>query len=404
MFIKKIPWLGLLLFSTIILNFGLYDGCCLNVDSYHYADSINEGYYDGLSFLVYYLGSNTEFILLMFHVATVTLLFFIIKKFYGEKIAFITGMLYVLDPLVIFNTQLGLLDKNPIIMFIMLGFFYAWFILNNRIRALAYLVSLWALAVIFWDGFLIILFIITATSFFTGVFWKDKKQMLFGVIVSGIAIILILIFKFSEVMEMLADKHLIAETMYGLLLFSPMYLFYIFVLILNHYKSNKLFYAGALASAIPFLFMFRFLKLFLIFVYLSTAILLTDKRYLKPVLIVFAVCVVLSYPGYLREPMHNDEMIEAVNYGDKDCLYANWGKGHIYNYFTDKKVYFKAAPRTDDILEVFAYGNQTNNCSYLYTDEDIEYFKFMADDREIPLPLWIEQQAYVKIGEYKVIR
>lgn len=89
----------------------------------------------------------------------------------------------------------------------------------------------------------------------------------------------------------------------------------------------------------------------------------------------FIVCIALSYPFYVREPILNSAMREAVGYADSQattCLISDWGKGHIYTYLSNKTVLYKGHNTYYDAQMAYMIDCQLTGCSIIYDEDDLE--------------------------------
>ena len=413
--INKKDWifLGILTFIFIVIQLSLYNGCCLNNDSYYYKNFDTVDYDKGIvgSYLpniITVFGSTiTIYLIGIVSLFSIILFYAIARNWFTEKISFIISLMFMIDPLNFFNTQLGILDKNPLILFLFLGLFYCLYVCKgNKIFRWIMVCVVAALSMLVWNGYIAI-YIIIFTIVFIHAFLK--KEYIYST-----AFLFLTLFFFATNFMMFnnlasgigsGNKVLLGETRYAFELFSGMYFFYVLVIITALilikkllFKEHNIIFIGLFVTLIPFIYMFRFNLFFVPFVYLMLGFLIDDKKVFRNILIFFVICIVISYPFYFREPRHNNSMLSAmelINQQNTTCLINEWGSGHVYQYFTNKTVKFKAHTRIDQ-LDYLAYGNISHNCSIIYEKGDIFILQKMINitGAEKVDTLYIETLAY----------
>ena len=79
------------------------------------------------------------------------------------------------------------------------------------------------------------------------------------------------------------------------------------------------------------------------------------------------------------------DTMDYVNTLPNDCIVSMWSYGHIYQYYTDKKVLFRASSHTyKEQLDYLVYGNKTSDCVYIWNSLDIKGFDYMVKYGNVP--------------------
>jgi hypothetical protein len=432
---EKLKDVGLALLVTIVgfavrFFIRLQQNYYMNYDSYAYLNVANTGVLRNefvlINYIAKYLGIYYTDLLLWGITCLTFILFYALCRIYTNKFSsFLASLFFAISPLVFFNNQFGIFDKNvySLFMIILIMFFMfktegkRW--INNTILFL--LIGLFAFM---WQGFWAIALIYLA-------YLLIESLVLNKIDHTGYLLVIMLSLLYAG-----------QKTLYGLVVNSgrvltselaPIYyvglfseylvmiLVYIFLLTKLRIEKNdkeKLLkylpiYIGFLISFFAMVAVFRLNIIFLPFLYLGFAMMLNEFDYKWQwktlfYLVLVAFVVLTSLNLYNKDPVVNDDMIAAIDYmntQDTNCIVGLWDKGYIYQYYSDKKVLYKGASgQWKEQLDYMVYGNQTD-CSIIYSDNDIKALEWMMKQHRLNSPnTWlIKVLPHTTFGKYYVI-
>jgi len=424
-------YLFIIMFVGFLLRYFIYikQKYIMNIDSYAYLYRIKEiANWKGREFLIdigKLLGEN-GFIIFLMVVSILSLgLFYILCRRYTTKTAsLIAGILFAISPLVFFNNQFGITDKNVPTIFMIILCMLLYSIKNRIIRFITLIPALLFFRYV-WSGWYAMFILIFAGFAFESILRKELRMTLVYGIISVIGFILGWC-RFYSLVEPV-NRHLISELspIWNLPPFAE-YIVIIIVWILMFTKlrlekknTEKLIkyvflYIGLILTFFYMCFVFRINIYFIIFLYLWVAILLDDLKYrwmIKSLYVIgiFSLIIFLSVNIYMREPEMNDglkEVMDYVNNLEYDCIVGLWDMGHIYQYYApDKNVYYSASANNyKEQLEYMVYGNKSTNCIIIYSDEDLDALNYMLvfeNENISKEEYWVSKKEPIFTSSYK---
>lgn len=352
-----------------------------NIDSYYFALFSKKDYcIDALSCTVKHFGVYYS-VLILFLVSFVIIIIVwcILFKYKWSM----SGMLIIFSAFFYMNTKYAFLDKNVYSLLIITASIYL--ILENRYLSSIILNLICVFYV--WDGFvvMILLTVILAILF-------NRKRRLYYIII----FILSIPISVNVCLKLIPTMFIIKQTMpifiIGIL---PEFYLFICILIISFYIRNlltipekKILYLSFLTLILTVI-MYRIHIFMIIPIFLLVGI-ITNYLNMKNrliLLVLFIVSILITIPGFLSPTIDNITLQEAINYTNTQntsCLISDWGYGHIYQYYTDKDVYFKGHPFIEK--QIYSFNNP-ENCSIIYKTGDIKYIHAVS---KIEKPFIIE--------------
>jgi hypothetical protein len=354
---------------------------------------------------------------------TVVLLYFVLRIDFTRITAFITTLLFAVSPMVFFNNQFGMIDKNPLALFMIILIIGLLRMNIPEMWRFGILVLMLFAFLYMWSGAvaMIVLLLLYALILFI----KEKNMPGIGIAISGL--LLIGLVGYANLHTLLASqtKSLVSELMpiWNIGLWFGDYFVIIMVYLFLVMKYKQIDFSGYGFEVLGFflflvatIFVFR-LHIYLIsFTYFMLAVMIqkvkVDKEMVKHgfMFLLFLLMVVPSVPIYARQPVMNDDLLEAITYvnaQDTDCIVGVWDSGHIYDYYSPKQVLYSADSRYyKDQVNYLVYGNKTN-CSIIYSDRDVKALQFMLISDGIRMnetDFWIlrTNSTDVNFGRYHV--
>lgn len=341
----------------------------------------------GIDYMLYVLFTIT--------ILTSILFYFTCRLKASRAASLVASILFSISPLVFLNNQFGLVDKNiPSLFMIVLGVylmlkFYGW-------KRIVLLIPYFIIFAFVWEGWFGFVILIAIYYFFKGII-EDKSWIVIIGILIGIITIVLGYVQFKSLTNSI-DWNLISELnpIWNVGIFADyLILIFIWVLVFTKIRLDKIYpgrikndlflYTGFIFSFIFTIFIFRMNIFMLVFLYLWLAIFYDELEYknLIKILVIFLITIfmiVSSIGIYTSEPYMNDNLKGALDYINTlptKCLIGIWDKGHIYNYYTNKKIPYRAtAGDFQAQVDYMVYGNQTN-CSIIYDQRDLKALNYM---------------------------
>jgi len=382
----------------------------LGIDSFAYLNVAKTGILQDYTFLsvsTKYLGvSITHQILIILTCFSFGILYLCCRKIANKNNSIIATLMYMFSPLVFFNTSIGVYDKNPLTLFMIICIIFCVLYFRRRLLIIS-LIILMILFCFMWQG-AIAMWLLLSFFFFIESF-DLPESFTRSVIIRGLGMSLILII-FATILKgykIIQDKFLIMEARNILQVgFSMEYLFFLlcFILIIAtinlEIRSKRFIAINLILTFLAFVFIFRFNIFFLPFFYIAMAFLLqSSKLDFKIIFVSFFILVVIFSPAqYLREPKTNKairDMMDYVNEQNHSCIINDWGMGHIYQYYTNKTVKYKAHP-TDiqDQIRYMVYGKPTE-CLIIASTRDYQSLNIVIEHLDmINITPWYIQHEY----------
>lgn len=394
--IKDFLYIIFIGFLTLIVRAVVYlkQKYFIGLDTYAYLNPTNS--YDEFMHLIRHLGVvNMVFLLCIISILTSILFYFTCRQKANRTYSFMASILFSISPLVFMNNQFGLVDKNiPSLFMIILGIY---FILRyDGWKRIILLIPYFIIFSYVWEGWFGFLVLIAIYYFFKGILDKTNWIIITGILI-GIITLILGYGKFRALTNP-TDWNLISELnpIWNVGIFAD-YLFIAIIWVLvftkirldkeypEKIKNNLFLYIGFIFTFIFTIFIFRMNIFMLPFLYIWVAIFFEEFEYNEGIkIIVFAILLgfilLAGNNVYKTEPYMNDNLKEALNYVDTlptKCLIGIWDKGHIYDYYTNKTIPYRAtAGSFQSQVDYMVFGNQTN-CSIIYDQRDLKALNYM---------------------------
>jgi len=328
-----------------------------------------------------------------------------------------TTMLLIVTPTFFFWTQWNFIDKN------IPAFF--WLIVIYMIVLSRDLKEKWQIPLLFiacagliyawdggWFGCLLGLVIMIIK------YWKKYK---YYILLFGIITLILFSQKFIHLVKFIfsTERFLIAEMMSPLLLpltferilflLSPLILIFISEIRLRYNKHLiLLFLINYMAYIINYRFFIHIIPLFLVLLGLTLTI-KSHKYGQKKIANIFLVLMITQLSFAIPAMHHKGEMsdsmvpiFEFINELPNECLVSVWDKGHMFHYYTNKQIMYKAsAGRYKEQLDIFINGKDTD-CIIVFNQDDLESIETMAKYDKITTPI-IDYKIFDKETNNKLI-
>jgi hypothetical protein len=400
----------------------------MNIDSYYYLSRISDGVV-GNEFLIdfgnvigpYWL----EIFLATVSIWTVVLLYFVLRIDFSWKTSFFTTILFAISPMVFFNNQFGIIDKNPLALFMIILIMGLMRIRIPEYYRFGVLVLMLFTFMYIWAGAAAM--IVLLLFYVLILFIKEKNMPGIAMGIGGILLMIWLGYGSIQTLLSSSTHGLVSELMpiwnVGLWFGDYFVIIMIYLFIIMAHKKKKIDFKpytfevlGFFIFLIATIFVFRLHVYLLPFAYYLLAVFFENIKVEKEVmkhwsLICLAAALMLtSLPVYARQPIMNDVLLEAISYindQDTDCIIGVWDSGHMYDYYSPKQVLYSADSRYyKDQVNYLVYGNKTN-CSIIYSDRDVRALQFMLISNGIRMnetDFWILQtnSTDVHFGSYHV--
>lgn len=394
----------------------------MNVDSYYYVTKIKDGVYTFkfIDYLGHLFGvEGLIHILMLITILSIPLFYYTCRQYTGFKGAFIGTIGYALSPLVFFNNQFGILDKNiPSLFMIILivGLF-------GRYKGLSRIISLvFSLGIFYfiWDGWIGILGLIIVSYLVEMLIDKKYKILLPFIIVSPV----LGYFAFNRFLQLVKDMNIrfISELnpiwnigfFWEYIIIGIIWILVFTKIKLEKYDSDKIkkylfLYTSFIITFFAMCFVFRMNIFFLPFLYIWFAIIFDDLEYnwIRKFTffgILILIIVSFSFNMYQREPVMNQDILNAMDYvnniNDSNCIISNWDMGVIYDAYTDKHVAHRAsASGFETEINELVYGSN-ESCIIIWDNHTINVLNYqliyLGEDINI-------SDYYIKIYENESI-
>lgn len=345
-----------------------------------------------MSWMLNYSIGWTTFLLIIAMFLTFLLSYLIARHYLNRKESLIAQALFSFSALVFLNTQFFMYDKNILSLYFIMTIYYS---IIKKWNIAAFL-SIIVFSLV-WKGSIIMFIIFILYSI---LYFKKLYQRLF----LFFSLILLSITGISYFPILNNTKSLIQETMFlwQTYLYPEYIIIFAVIMFILLYHAVKKFNTGKffdnkddyfligyfIVFSIMTIYMFRFI-IFLLPVMYIVYILYARKLYFSYYWIA-AVCAVLliiaSFNVYTSPSTANDAMVAAVLYANRyetDCLIGDWGKGHIYQFYSNKNVLYKgSAGHVKEQIDYMLRGNETD-CVLIWEDRDIITTKYAADHYNI---------------------
>jgi len=402
----------------------------MNLDGYTYLNVAKTGILRNepvlLNWMAKYFGIfYTDMVLWGFTCLTFILFYYLCRRYTSKFSSFLASLFFAVSPLVFFNNQFGLFDKNVYSLFMIVLIMMFMFRKVDKSKTITN-VSILFCAFLFsymWQGFWCIIVVYVFYLLIQSMVLKKLDHTSYLYVIVGL--LLYAGFGSFKGIARFGSGYLTTELspIYYVGLFSEyliMVLVYIFLftkLRLEKKDKNKLLeylplYVGFVIAFFAMVATFRMNILFLPFLYLGFAVMFNEfdyKWYWKTFvyLLLISFVVLTSMDIYLREPIMNDDLKEAidmVNSQPTDCIVGLWDKGYIYEYYSDKDVLFKASDGSWKAqLDYFVFGKE-HNCSTIYSETDLEAIRWMIEQKDVNAPpIWLGLGLTRTFGEYHVL-
>ena len=406
----------MLCISAIIIRFITSHNFKANIDSYFYArfEFIGQPF-DFLSYCISYLGITiTACIIIIFFIGSIIFILFILKCDMIHAL-FCLGI-FLFMPLSFINTRFTF-DKNIIVMFLLIWFCYS---LIERKHIISIIIILFTMFI--WKGFpmmvFILLYCLLWDYFIENI--PDKINLLIIFICCVIFLLMIKTFIvgfliLTSFMQGIALNKFILETQsflqYG---FFPeilliMVIIYDFIRSYSYVQKSQLKFL--LLTIILFccsLYAFRLWIFVIPFLIYSCSKITYAKSFLYVVILISALFYI---PAYNYVPYDDNNIQNAMSYINRQntsCIINDWGQGHIYQYYTNKNVYYKGHPSNyKDAINILWNGKNTE-CSIIWKDRDIitmsgfsNYTDIQLND--IPYVMQVENKKFYGDIDYYVV-
>jgi len=378
-------------FIILFITFSIFSyGEWLNHDSYYFASFDDKPGYDFFSSMVN-VYSPVHVVL-----AGACLFIFTILFMVAEGLRWEYGVMLMFDAIILMQVQPGVLDKTIIYipLFMILAYALINPISNTWLNKVILIIAGFGLMVS-WKGSLL-LFYLMFLAIFTSKkdVPKNYRYIIYSVI--GIALVILFII-YKPSFRGLWD---VMELRPSLFFFTGMYLLYAFMttILFMTQKHDRKTVVWLVVFLVPGLLFFRLLPFYVIVLYMLMAK-IKSLHIRRWVYLVFILSMVLSYPMYLRKPVHTPEMVVALEHVDDVCIVGDWGKGNIYTYFYNGSVVTRGHVNTEAATDIYCKG-EYYNCTFMYNDEEYKRFTQLY----CSYTLFIDHEPYYENDEYKLYR
>ena len=403
----------------------------MNVDSYYYVGRIQDGIYE-LRFMEhfgYVFGLEGLLTMLMYiSILTVPIFYYACRQYTSYTGSFIGALGFALSPLIFFNNQFGILDKNVPTLFMIVAIIAVFGRFKKDVYRIIILIPLLLLFAFIWNGVIGIIALIAIYYFIESLI---KKQYILTILYTSFGLIcmawnLKVFINMSDYFNIRFISELNPIWNIGIfweyIIIVILWILVLTKLRLEKYDKEKLLkylflYIGFIVMFFGMCFVFRMNIFFLPFLYIWLAIIFDDLEYkdiYKFITIgcIFLIISILSLGLYIRDPVMNKDILDAMEYintlNETNCVIGSWGKGMIYDAYTDKKVPFRGSADgfNTEILYmvegnnttcVIIWDNQTIaalNYVLIYTGKDINTSEYYINKYE---------NESVKFGDVRVL-
>jgi len=364
-----------------------------NIDSYYYLQFykkiLSPSFHSGglIEYIMYYM----PLIMYLFPFINGYLLYKILRRFTGFKISLIAGVLFVIDPIIHFNQQFGLYDKNSLVIFSFLLIMNILFLKQFKWKIIS--ISLLILSVFFawfsWEGWVIVLMFIFIPFGIANIFesFFEKKVGIRSQIFVG-SVVTILVLSIYGVIKYMSyfENFIYIREMWPVVfnLSGVWFAYFMFLITYTTIKIRQGKHIEMLCNHFYWLFVFNFfagffIYRFLIFTAISFYLLLgfaffTEKNtiFFKSFMTILIFFMLLSAPFYTGDRYDDCNIKETILFAqqhNKTCLVSDWGKGHMYSYYTRQlDVRYKGHPDKENMLRDFT--NYDWDCIYILDHDD----------------------------------
>ena len=403
----------------------------MNADSYYYIDKINDGIH-GFNFMEhfgYLFGiDGLHHILIFLSIFSIIMFYYMCRQYTSIEGSFIATLLYSISPLIFFNTQFGMLDKNIpsifMIIFIIaiMGRFKVWW------HKLILLILSFSVFAFIWDGWIGMLAIVALYYIIKSIINKNYKILMILFFIS----IPSLYMAYNRFIRLAGNMNIkfISELnpvwnigfFWEFIIIAIVWIFIITKIKLEKYDKNKIdkylfVYVGFIFTFIVTCFVFRFNILFLPFLYLCSGIIFTDLEYsdIKKFLVLSLLIIpvfVFSTDIYMREPIMNQDIENAMDYvntiNDSNCIISNWDMGVIYDAYTNKSVVHRASAGSYEMEIDELVKGSNKSCIIIWDNHTIDSLKYILyhlgeDINTSEFYIKYYENESVKFGNTKVL-
>ena len=367
----------------------------MDIDTYYFLRIIRD-HIPGTSFMF-----TVNEVMIFYMVISLLSIFFFYQmcRLYTLRFSsFVATLFFALSPLLFFNNKFSFIDKNAPSILMIIFFLTTFKVYKGMARVLLVTGILFMFAWI-WEGWVYLIPIIIIYLIIYLMYNKIK----YGnhlIILCLLGITGIVVYYFNRILVLInnRDRMLISELnpiwnvgVFAEYLIIVLVFLYVFTKIrIDKVDKNKIneylfLYVFFIITFFSMCFMFR-LNIFLLpILYLWFAIMIEDMEYktwIKVIVLIFIGLFVFgtSWKIYMQPPLMNDGIKDAMDYINTlptDCVIGVWSLGHIYQYYTNKTVMYKAtAAGYNEQIDYLIRGN-TTNCTLIYSEEDIKALEYM---------------------------
>lgn len=385
-----------------LLRLFFYKKYPLDADSFLYLRNARD-HFASNSYL-YVLGNWGEkgivLWLCAFSILAIILFYILCTSYTNSKNSLIASILFAVSPIIFLNTYFGIIDKNVISIVVFLTI-----LLGSRIEKKLNKYLCWTagmlLFYVVWEGWLIVFTFLVIYIMYEN---KDKKWIFLSII----PFMIVLFFKMRTLYNYVfhePDGHFINE-LHPIWSVFPyieyiliVFVYLIIILLIRHSKKEAMnTYSFEILSFFYFIvgmiLVFRISILTMPVIFLWTAIIMgnsEDQRIYYFIAGIFFLIVIGSMNLYNMQPMNDDGLMKAIEYTNiqkTNCLIGLWDKGYIYQYYSNKSVFFSAVPDNYKLqIDYLGNGNKTD-CSVIVSNRDYKALSYMTKYDNLNITSW----------------
>jgi len=432
----KKQWLKSLLIDTFLVAITMGIGLLIryytflnaryfpDIDVYYFLKGIRDGNASNEFMFVVgrFLGQDWMLSLFMgISIASIFLFYLLCRRYTGKISSFIATLFFSISPLVFMNNKFGMIDKSVPVIFMIILCLLIMSYFKGILQVILITLSL-ALFGWIWTGFYAMMFLVAWYYLINGLKHQDR----FAIAYATTLAIIIFVFGFVKLNALIniTQSYLISELnpIWNIGIFAEyLIMILVFVFAFTKFRLDKadkkpfdkywLVFFGFAIFFFAICITFRMHIFFMPLLYLWLAIILDelDYKWIYKILVLFFIIsfvILTSWRIYLAEPVMNDgirDAMEYVNTQSSDCLIGVWGLGHIYQYYTNKTVLYKAqAGKYNEQIQYLVDGKETP-CTIIYSKEDIKALKYMLtfnNNNTRVDEYWISKQIPNKVFIY----
>lgn len=375
----------------------------VDIDPYMFLRDIKSGIVDN-SFMLqagHVFGTTgIVYFMMVISILCIGIFYWLCRLWMKRSYAIISSIFFALSPLLFINTKFWFIDKNIPTLFMILTILLIMTLFKSWQRILLLILSFGVFYFV-WEGWVYLAVVILIYYLIESII--NRTKFMYFNISATVILISILIYLYNGILYTLinpVEKILTSELnpIWNLEPFAEMLIMiFVFILVFTKLRIDKkdktklnqylFLYIGFIVTLFSFVYIFRMNILFIPFLYLWFGIVLEELEYDFWKKIMFVIMIGLfifgtSWKVYYQQPIMNDAIKESIDYINTlptDCIAGVWSLGHIYQYYTDKNVLFKATSfGYDKQLDYFVYGNSTTSCSIILSGDDMKALNFMT--------------------------